>query len=131
MRPLQALQRTSWKQLLRQVSDLLREFDAQILVIGLPLNMDGTESPGAQDARRMARNFSLSFMIPVYLQDERLTSSEAEANLRAAGQAKEKIRSLVDSEAAAIILRDFILSQPGYAEASSQTADDLHHSIES
>jgi putative pre-16S rRNA nuclease len=110
VRPLRALPRTNWKQLLRDVSAVLLSFDAQALVLGLPLNMDGTEGPAALEARRLARNFELSLSVPVYLQDERLTSREAENSLRAAGIEADEMRALVDSESAAIILRDFIAS---------------------
>jgi putative Holliday junction resolvase len=90
------------------VADLLQSFDAQGLVIGLPLNLDGTEGLAALEARRLARNFELSLHVPVYLQDERLTSIEAEETLRAAGRNPADILQELDSEAAAIILRDFI-----------------------
>ena len=108
VRPLPFIRRTNWKQLLVAVADLLRDFDAQALVIGLPLNMDGTESVAAIEARRLAGNFELSLKVPVYLQDERLTSREAEEALRIGGRTCDEIRKLSDSEAAAIILRDFI-----------------------
>jgi putative Holliday junction resolvase len=108
VRPLPFLRRTSWKQLLVAVADLLQSFDAQTLVIGLPLNLDGTEGQAALEARRLARNFELSLKVPVHMQDERLTSREAEAALRDAGRSSEELRQFVDSEAAAIILRDFI-----------------------
>lgn len=109
VRPLPFIRRTNWKQLLGAVADLLRSFDAQALVIGLPLNLDGTEGFAATEARRLARNFELSLKIPIYLQDERLTSREAEEILRQAGHAETEIPGYVDSEAAAIILRDFIV----------------------
>jgi putative holliday junction resolvase len=108
VRPLPFLRRTSWKKLLAAVAQLLQSYDAQALVIGLPLNLDGTEGEAAVTARRLARNFQLSLPAPVYLQDERLTSREAEDSLRAAGHPGAELRELVDSEAAAIILRDFI-----------------------
>ena len=108
VRPLPFLRRTSWKQLLGAVADLLQSFDAQALVIGLPLNLDGTEGHAASEARRLARNFELSLKIPVHMQDERLTSREAEAALLNAGRSVDELRKFVDSEAAAIILRDFI-----------------------
>jgi putative Holliday junction resolvase len=108
VRPLPRLLRTNWKQLLVAVANLLRDFDAQALVIGLPRNMDGTEGQAALEARRLARNFELSLKLPVYLQDERLSSREAELALRAEGRSAEEVRHLADSEAAAIILRDFI-----------------------
>ena len=108
VRPLPFLRRTNWKQLLGAVADLLQRFDAQGLVIGLPLNLDGTEGEASKKARRLARNFQLSLKAPVYLQDERLTSREAERYLRAAGRSDEDVPKQVDSESAAIILRDFI-----------------------
>ena len=108
VRPLPFLRRTSWKQLLGAVADLLRSFDAKALVIGLPLNLDGTEGPAAKEARRLARNFERTLKVPVHLQDERLTSREAEEALRLAGRSDAELRLSVDGEAAAIILRDFI-----------------------
>jgi putative Holliday junction resolvase len=108
VRPLPFLIRTNWKQLLVAVAELLQHFDAQALVIGLPVNLDGTEGEAAREARRIAKNFELSLKVPVYLQDERLTSREAESTLRAAGHAVADLHKHVDSESAAIILRDFI-----------------------
>jgi putative Holliday junction resolvase len=108
VRPLPFIRRTNWKQLLIAVADLLQGFDAQALVIGLPLNLDGTESEAVVEARRLARNFERSLKVPVYMQDERLTSKEAEEALRIDGRSGDERRNLVDGEAAAIILRDFI-----------------------
>lgn len=108
VRPLAPLRRTNWKQLLRSVADSLESFDARALVIGLPLRLDGSVGEAAEEARRIARNFQLSLRIPVFLQDEKLTSVEALEGLRAAGYDAADSLQLVDSESAAIILRDFI-----------------------
>lgn len=108
VRPLDLLPRRNWKELLRAVAQLLQALDAVALVIGLPLMMDGTEGFAAIEARRLARNFKLSLAVPVYLQDERLTSREAETELRASGFDERETKALVDSQAAAIILRDFL-----------------------
>jgi putative Holliday junction resolvase len=108
---LPALPRSSWKQMLRDVADLVLRFDAQTVVIGLPLRLNGSIGDSALEAQRMARKFALSLAVPVYLQDERLSSVEAEQNLRAEGHRGEKVSELVDSEAAAVILRDFIESR--------------------
>ncbi len=105
-----ALTRTNWKQMLLDVDDLMRRFDAQTLVIGLPLRLDGSTGDAALEARRLAQNFARSLAVPVYLQDERLSSVAAEENLRAEGRRAEEIPGLVDSEAAAVILRDFLAS---------------------
>jgi putative transcription antitermination factor YqgF len=102
-RPRPALARASWKKLLAEVRLLAAELEAVGLVIGLPLSMDGTEGTAATEARRLARNFSLSLQIPVYLQDERLTSREAAELL---GRSHD-----LDSAAAALILQDFLASQ--------------------
>ncbi len=108
VRPLAALSRSSWKKLLLEIKLLREQFDARGVVIGLPLNMDGTEGPAATDARRIARNLELSLGIPIFLQDERLTSHAAEAALRAEGVGSAELKARVDSAAAALILRDFL-----------------------
>lgn len=110
IRRLAALPRSNWKQLLRDVDNLVQRFDAKTLVIGLPLRLDGSSGDAAALARNVARKFALSLSVPVYLQDERLSSVEAEQNLRADGHASDKVSALLDSEAAAIILRDFFAS---------------------
>jgi putative holliday junction resolvase len=108
VRPLKTIERTGWKKLLRQIKELLAEFDAVTLVLGLPLNTDGSESEMSQEARRLAGNFSLSLEIPVILQDERVTTYEAKGRLWQQGISGKELKKRVDSEAAAIILRDFI-----------------------
>jgi putative holliday junction resolvase len=108
VRPLKIIERTGWKKLLRQIKELLAEFDAVTLVLGLPLNTDGSESEMSQEARRLAGNFSLSLEIPVILQDERVTTYEARGRLWQQGISGKELKKRVDSEAAAIILRDFI-----------------------
>jgi putative Holliday junction resolvase len=102
------LQRSSWKKLLQDVRQLIERFDAQTIVVGLPLRLDGTDGDAAKDIRRLAANLAKSIAQPVYLQDERLTSFEATANLKAAGVKPSDIPALVDGEAAAMILRDFL-----------------------
>lgn len=105
---LAALPRTSWKQLLRDVDNLIQRFDAQTVVIGLPLRLNGSCGDAALEVRRVAQKFARSLSVPVYLQDERLSSVEAEQNLLADGHKRNQLRELVDSEAAAVILRDFL-----------------------
>jgi putative Holliday junction resolvase len=106
--PVRTIERRSWKKTLAVVKDILGEFDAVALVIGLPINSDGTESEMSSEARRIARNFSLSLEIPVILQDERGTSYEARRRLWERGVELKNTKRLVDSEAAAIILSDFL-----------------------
>jgi len=108
VRPVCVLERKGWKKFLKQVIAFLDEFDAVGLVLGLPYNSDGSESEMSQEARRLARNFSLSINVPVILHDERLTSYEAKGYLTKLGLSEKEIWDRVDSEAAAIILSDFL-----------------------
>jgi putative Holliday junction resolvase len=108
IRPLPVLLRRSWKELLKRISAFIEEFDAIALVLGLPYNFDGSESEMSAEARRLARNFSLSLSIPVLLQDERLSSKSASENLHLRGFDLPEIRKRIDSEAATIILSDFL-----------------------
>ena len=102
------LKRSNWKKLLQDVRQLVEHFDARMIVVGLPLRLDGTDGDAAKNARRIAANLAKSIDLPVYLQDERLTSLEAMDNLKAEGVKPDEIRDLVDGEAAVIILRDFL-----------------------
>jgi putative Holliday junction resolvase len=106
--PIEPLTRRSWKKLLADIRTIIAEYDAVALVVGLPLNTDGTESEMSLNARDMARKLSLSLDIPIRLQDERVTSYEARKRLWDRGIKPEDTKRFVDSEAAAIILADFL-----------------------
>ena len=125
------LKRSSWKKLLQDIRNLVERFDAQTIVVGLPLSMDGTEGDAAKNVRRLASNLARSVVQPVYLQDERLTSFPATENLKAEGQKPEDIPALVDGEAAATILRDFLVTDqermrvdPSLADTKNQDTTD-------
>src|SRR6185369_5008884 len=104
------IKRSNWKRLLQDVVTLIQRYDAKTVVIGLPLNLDGTSGEAAAKARQVAADLARSVSQPVYLQDERLTSFEATENLKAEGLRPDDIPAHVDGEAAATILRDFIVS---------------------
>jgi putative Holliday junction resolvase len=107
-RPLPMISRRNWKELVRQVAGLVQSFEAKGLVIGLPLRLDGGEGTAAESVRAVAEKFRRSLSVPIYLQDERLTTFAANSDLKAAGLDENESKREVDSEAAAIILRDFI-----------------------
>jgi putative Holliday junction resolvase len=111
VRMLPALPRTPWKRLLKSLSELCEGFDVRMIVLGLPLRLDGSEGDAALEIRRIARNLQLTLKLPLSLQDERLTSKTAEASLLEKGFRGKEISEHVDSEAAAFILSDFLLSQ--------------------
>ena len=108
VRTLPPLPRTPWKRLLSSLAELCVQFDVRSIVLGLPLRLDGTEGDAAQEVRRVARNLELSLKLPLFFQDERLTSKDAETSLRERGLQGAEISERIDSEAASIILSDFL-----------------------
>jgi putative Holliday junction resolvase len=108
VRPLAALRRTNWKQLVKALSELCEEFDVRQVVLGLPLRLDGVEGDAATEVRRVARKLELSLRLPIDFQDERFTSKAAESALRREGLSERVVLANADSEAAAIILRDYL-----------------------
>lgn len=122
VRPLPALPRTPWKRLLGSLSELCERFDVRMVVLGLPLRLDGSEGEAALEARRVARNLELSLKLPMSLQDERFTSKTAETYLREQGLKGLKIIEHIDSEAASIILSDYLANQN--SPAGHVTLDD-------
>ncbi|MER3429037.1 MAG: Holliday junction resolvase RuvX [Pyrinomonas sp.] len=96
----------------RCIALLCAELDVRVIVVGLPLRMDGTEGDAARRARLAAAQLARQTNLPVYLQDERLSTREAEEQLRAAGLKRAVRRAKVDSTAALIILRDFLAQAP-------------------
>ncbi len=121
------LKRSNWKRLLTDVLALVERFDAQTLVIGLPLRLDGTAGEAAESVLRAATNFARSLKLPVYLQDERLTSVEARANLLAEGHKPEDIPSRIDGEAAGVILRDFLQTTQDRTLVAPNRAEDIRN----
>ena len=77
-------------------------------VLGLPLNMDGSEGPRAQATRAFARNFSKLTDLPIALWDERLSTAAVERELIAADVSRAKRAAVIDQHAAAFILQGAI-----------------------
>ena len=85
------------------IETLIKELQPQVLLTGLPLNMDGTESPMCLRARKFAKRLHGRFGLPSYLWDERLSSNEAK-RIKPSGNYK---KNAVDSLAAALILESW------------------------
>ena len=90
---------------LRRVAD---EYEVTRAVLGLPLNMDGSEGPSARMSRAFAPRLQAALGVPVELFDERLSTFEAEARLRAQGISARDMRGRIDAEAAAVILQGWL-----------------------
>lgn len=107
-RPFITLTRTSWKKLLSDIKEIVSDFDAVAVIVGLPLAFEGGRIEMTEEAESMARKLSLSLPVPVCLQDERVTTYEARKRLWDRGVGPGDIKSTVDAEAASIILSDFL-----------------------
>jgi putative Holliday junction resolvase len=94
--------------LLAAVADLVREHGPDTVIMGLPLNMDGTEGPRAELSRAFAESLSNLTGVPVHLHDERLTSFEAEQRMRGTSRREKKERA--DAVAACVLLESWIES---------------------
>jgi putative Holliday junction resolvase len=84
---------------------LARERSAVGFVLGLPINMDGTEGPRAQSARAFARNLAARIELPIGLWDERLSTAAVERELIAADMGRSRRAAVIDQHAAAYILQ--------------------------
>lgn len=87
---------------------VLRERRITEVVLGHPLNMDGSSGPKALEVEAFAGRIRSEFGLPVHLVDERLTSYEAESTIAPARRRAVRKTGLVDSRAATIILQDFL-----------------------
>lgn len=93
------------------VETLLGEWQPDLLVVGLPLNMDGTEQPLTQRAKKFANRLHGRFNLPVVLHDERLTTVEAKAEIFARGGYRALKKGKVDSISACLILESWFENQ--------------------
>ena len=84
---------------------LAKERNAAGIVLGLPINMDGSEGPRAQATRAFARNLSRLTELPIALWDERLSTAAVERELIAADASRKKRAAVIDQHAAAYILQ--------------------------
>jgi putative Holliday junction resolvase len=90
------------------------------VVLGHPLNMDGSSGPKAKEVEGFASRVRDAFGLPVHLVDERLTSYEAESTIKPSRRREVRRSGLVDSRAATIILQDFLDGRaPPGAEAEA------------
>ncbi|MAD01688.1 Holliday junction resolvase RuvX [Pseudomonas abyssi] len=95
-----------------QVAKLIREWEPNVLVVGLPLNMDGSASDMSERAARFARRLNGRFQLPVETVDERLSTFEAKQHLKDQGRTPSGYREdPVDSLAAALLLQTWLSSQ--------------------
>ena len=104
------------REILEQVEDVVRiaaEYGAEIVVVGLPLNMDGTEGVQARRTRRFGDALAARLNQPVHYVDERLSSFAADEALGSTDLSRKKKKSVRDAVAAQIILQAYFDRENG------------------
>lgn len=104
--PLETIVRKKFTIDAQRLFELTAQHDVGGLVIGLPINLDGTEGPRAQGTRAICRNINKLSPLPLLLWDERLTTQAAERMLIDADQTRKRRGEVIDKLAATLILQN-------------------------
>jgi putative holliday junction resolvase len=107
-RPLETFTVTGMGEAVRRICELVKEYEAAGVVLGLPLSMSGRPSAGSKDVEAFADKLRAVCPAPVYLEDERLSSRQAEAVLHLHGKKIKGNKDKIDRISAAIILQSFL-----------------------
>ena len=99
---------TSMDRLVKEIVELCRDREAERVVVGWPLNMDGTEGPATEKVRIFGSKLKAASDLPIAFWDERLSTRTAEAALIEAGTRRRKRKGIVDKVAAQIILQHYL-----------------------
>jgi putative holliday junction resolvase len=112
-RPLTTIRRKPGRRLdlSQEIQHYVEEYEIGTLVVGLPLNMDGTRGEATRRVERFIATLQPLLTIPVYTVDERLTSREADERLRTAGMSDRERRKMSDEYAAVVILEDYLAQE--------------------
>jgi len=108
---LENLERKDNENLLTDLKEIVKGGDVSEIVVGLPLNMDGSEGPGAKEAIAIAEVIEKGLLIPVKLWDERMSTLEVERLMIAADVSRAKRKKKVDRLAAQVILQSYLNSK--------------------
>lgn len=114
--PVEVIAQPRGEGLFKAVLKSIQEHAPAAIVIGLPLNMDGTEGPAAKGVREFADELKRRMSLPIHFQDERLTSYAADQRMAQSGRTHKQKKQLRDALAAAEILRDFLDQERPAAE---------------
>ena len=119
---LPTLERRNERSDLSYLMSLLQRYEVSLIVLGNPLNMDGTEGSQSAKARQFAAELSRSLKIEVRLWDERLTTVQAHRVLQESGMKQPRRVQEVDRLAAVLLLQNFLESQRAARPKESEEA---------
>ena len=119
---LTTIYRTSFAEDIRQLQEIIKEREVEILVIGMPYTLDGSVGFQAKQVQKFAHKIAKILQLPIEYVDERLTSVEAEARLKASKKFSTRNKGAIDRQAAAIILQQWL----DMRRSSSSSKSDRH-----
>ncbi len=122
---LPTLARRNKQQDLNYLKSLARKHCVSLVLLGNPLQMNGSEGIQAEKVRSFAKELEEHLNIEVRLWDERLTSMEAQRVLQDAGVTPEKRGKAVDRMAAVLLLQNFLDSQPRHNSIAAEAEDEI------
>jgi putative Holliday junction resolvase len=108
---LTTIERSSFMADVEQLQKLVKEREAQVLVAGLPYSLDGSIGFQAKQVQKYARRIAAALQLPLEYVDERLTSVEAEEQLKAQKRFSTRDKSAIDRRAATILLQQWLDSR--------------------
>ena len=111
VQPIETIERSGENKLrksLARISEIVKEKNIQKIVVGLPVNMNGRRGERAARTLEFVKKLKTRVDIPIVMQDERLTTVEADEILSESGVKKEERKRYIDSIAASIILREYM-----------------------
>ncbi|MEE0930253.1 MAG: Holliday junction resolvase RuvX [Acutalibacteraceae bacterium] len=106
--PLGMIEEKQMEKVAEKVAVIAKERKAELIVVGLPKNMDGSEGESALNARAFAKQLQEISMLPIEMQDERGTTITAHNFLNTTDTRGKKRKKVVDTVAATIILEDYL-----------------------
>lgn len=106
--PMETVRRKKWSEDSKKLLKLIEEQQVFGLIIGLPLNMDGSEGPRCQSIRQLAENILKQIDVPICFWDERLSTAAVTRTLLDADMSRKRRSEVVDKMAAAYILQGFL-----------------------
>ena len=106
--PLPAIRRSSLEEDLKAVVRLTGDHEAKVIVVGIPISLNGRMGPQARLVQRFIQALARESPVPVHSQDERFSTVEAERLLREGGHQPSREKGLRDSASAAVILRAYL-----------------------
>lgn len=110
--PIQVLVRSkSAKQDHNKINELVNEWEAEIVVVGMPYSLNGSKGPAARLVEKEVEKLSDSISVPVTIHDERLTTVMAAKELDVQGLDSKKQREVIDQVAASVILQSWLDNQ--------------------